>query len=282
MILAEHLSALGHSKKELKSLLQNGKVYHHGVPTSDDRREVDPDKIEIRPRGPRLTPGRDPVIVYKDKSVAVVYKPAAYLSVRAPGRHKDPNIMGFVHRICGNALPVHRLDEDTSGLMLVALTETSQQHLKTQLEARTVERIYLTLASGHLSEAMTVDSILTRNRGDGRRGTADRIRSQYDKRAVSHFTPIEHLKKATLIQAKLETGRTHQIRIHLSENKHPVLGDSLYAPPKIQHLAPRLALHAHSIGFEHPSTGKIMSFVAPLADDLERLRRRLTFKKNTH
>ena len=282
MILADHLIALGQSKKEIKSLLQNGKVYYHGVPTADDRREVDPLKVEIRPRGPRMTPGRDPVIVYKDTAIAVVYKPAAYLSVRAPGRHKDPNIMGFVHRICGNALPVHRLDEDTSGLMLVALTETSQQHLKTQLEARTVERIYLTIASGHLSEAMTVDSILTRNRGDGRRGTTDRKRTEYDKRAISHFHPEEHLRKATLIQAKLQTGRTHQIRIHLSESKHPVLGDTLYAPLKIQHRAPRLALHAHTLGFEHPKTGQRMRYIAPLADDLERLRRRLTFKKNTH
>ena len=275
MILNDYLNTLDYSKKELKSLLQNGKVYYHGVPTADDRREIDPQFVELRPRGPRITPGRDPAIVFKDNTLVVVYKPAGYLSVRAAGRHKDPNIMGFVHRICGNAFPVHRLDEDTSGLMLVALTESAQSDLKAQLEARTIERIYLTIAAGRLSEAMTVDSILTRNRGDGRRGTTDRERSHQDKRAISHFTPLENLHKATLIQAKLQTGRTHQIRIHLSENELPVLGDQLYSPPKVQKLAPRLALHAHTLTFSHPKTAQKLSFTAPLADDLERLRRQL-------
>lgn len=275
MILADHLSALGHTKKHAKSLLQNGKVYHNGVPTADDRREIEPEHIDIRPRAPRLTPGRDPVILFKDKHLAVVYKPARYLSVRAPHRHREPNIMGFVHRICGEAFAVHRLDEDTSGLMMVALSESCQLALKSQLEERSISRIYLTIASGRLRSPIKIESMLTRNRGDGRRGSAGERHQEGSQRAVSFFEPVEELKGATLIQARLETGRTHQIRIHLSEKKHPVLGDSLYAPIKIRARAPRLALHAHTLGFEHPYSKRKMTFTAPLADDLERLRRRL-------
>ena len=115
------LTQLGHSKKHSKSLLSTGKVFFQGLPVGDGRRKAKESEVEVRPNAPRLRPGRDPVLLHRDSEFVVVYKPAGYLSVRAPHRHRDPNIMGFVHRLCGEAFPVHRLDEDTSGLMLVAL-----------------------------------------------------------------------------------------------------------------------------------------------------------------
>lgn len=274
------LSARGYDAKTIKSLLQTGKVFIQGMPTADGRREAKSADIEVRPNAPRLKPGRDPVILYRDNDLAVVYKPAGVLSVRASGRHQDRNMMGFVYKICGDAYPVHRLDEDTSGLMIVALTEFGQQRLKAQLEARTVSRRYWALISGHWTKKKTIDNVLHRDRGDGLRGTREKAADK-GQRAITHIQPLQKLSGATMVQCTLETGRTHQIRIHLSEAKHPVLGDTLYGSPRLKERAPRLALHAYSLSFEHPRTGEKHLFRIPLADDLEKLRRTLAHGLNS-
>ena len=273
------LSAQGYSTKTIKSLLQTGKVFIQGMPTADGRREAKSADIEVRPNAPRLKPGRDPVILHRDDDFVVVYKPAGFLSVRASGRHQERNMMGFVYKICGEAYPVHRLDEDTSGLMLVALTEFGQQKLKAQLEARTVSRRYWALISGHWTKKKTIDNVLHRDRGDGLRGTREKAADK-GQRAITHIQPLQKLSGATMVQCTLETGRTHQIRIHLSEAKHPVLGDTLYGSPRLKERAPRLALHAYSLSFEHPRTGEKHLFRIPLADDLEKLRRTLAHGLN--
>ena len=269
------LTQFGHSKKFSKSLLTTGKVFFQGLPIADGRRKAKDSEVEVRENAPRLKPGRDPVLLFKDSEFVVVYKPAGYLSVRAPHRHKDPNIMGFVHRLCGNALPVHRLDEHTSGLMLVGLTEFGQFNLKKQLEERTISRRYWAIVSGHMTKQRTIDSILYRNRGDGLRGSRSSSNEE-GKRAVTHVQPLTKLQGASLVQCILETGRTHQIRIHLSESKHPVLGDTLYGSERLRNRAPRLALHAYSLSFVNPRTKEQLLFRVPLADDLEKLRRTLS------
>jgi len=276
--ITQILQSQGHSAKKIKSLLQTGKVFYQGMPTADGRRDAKPAHIEVKPNAPRLRPGRDPVLLFRDDDFVVVYKPARYLSVRAANRHQDPNMMGFVYRICGNALPVHRLDEDTSGLMLVALTEYGQIKLKEQLEARTVSRRYWSLISGHWTKQKTIDTVLHRNRGDGLRGTRENAADK-GQRAITHIQPLQKLRGSTMIQCTLETGRTHQIRIHLSEAKHPVLGDTLYGSLRMKDRAPRLALHAYSLSFEHPRTGAKKLFRIPLADDLEKLRRTLAYEE---
>ena len=278
MTLIEYIIQTGHTKKQAQQLLKSGKIFLQGVPTADAKRRIDPLQVQILPRARKMVPGRDPAIVHKDKGFVVVYKPHGYLSVRAAHRHKDPTIMGFVHRICKQAHAVHRLDEDTSGLMLVATDEQTQVKLKALLEKREISRVYLALASGHIKESFTAKSTLVRNRGDGKRGS--RNQTSEGKHAVTHITPLARLKGVTLVRAELETGRTHQIRIHLSEHRHPVLGDTLYAPKSIQSKSNRLALHAHTLSFSHPYTGAPMSFTAPLADDLERLRRGLVLNKD--
>lgn len=276
--ITDILKAQGHSAKKIKSLLQTGKVFLQGMPTADGRREAKVSEIEVKENAPRLRPGRDPVLLYREDDFVVVYKPARYLSVRAANRHQDPNMMGFVYKICGEALPVHRLDEDTSGLMLVALTEYGQQKLKAQLEARTVSRRYWALISGHWTKKKTIDNVLHRNRGDGLRGTREKAADK-GQRAITHIQPLQKLKGASMVQCVLETGRTHQIRIHLSEAKHPVLGDTLYGSQRMKDRAPRLALHAYSLSFEHPRTGAKKLFRIPLADDLEKLRRTLSHQE---
>lgn len=300
MYLIDHLITLGLSKKDAQQHLKNGKVFLCGIPTSDGRRDIDPKDVTFLPRAPKMVPNRDPAIVHKDKGFVVVYKPAGYLSVRAAHRHKDPTVMGFVHRICGAALAVHRLDEETSGLMLVATDEETQTKLKEALEKREVSRTYLAIASGHIKTAFTANSTLFRNRGDGKRGSTHTQEKYKDhrnksknrdfvarqpqgkqeegKKAITHIKPLALLQGSTLVQCTLDTGRTHQIRIHLSENKHPVLGDTLYAPKSIQNKSERLALHAHQLTLKHPHTGVSLEFTSQLADDLEILRRSLVPK----
>ena len=278
MTLRDVLRAQGLVGGKLKKAFGAGKIFLGGIPTSDGGRLVDPDAVEFRENAPRLTPGRDLVIVHKDIHLAVVWKPAGLLSVPAgkAGGHKS--VIGAAKTILGQALPVHRLDEETSGLMMVARTRMAQISLKEQLEAHDVERGYLAIVSGKMrTGSFTKDTVLVRNRGDRLRGSRPQDEEeevQEGKRAITHFKVLATLGgRATLIGARLETGRTHQVRIHLAETRHPVLGDMLYANARARNAAPRLALHAALLGFTHPQTGKAMRFEAPLADDLEQLRR---------
>ena len=278
----EELIHRGFVSSEIKSLLQNGKVFLQGMPTMDGRREIKSKDLEVHPNAPRVRPGRDPVLLYRDDDLAVVIKPAGYLSVRATHRHKDPNIMGFVYGMCGNALPVHRLDEETSGLMVVALNEKSQERLKNQLEKREVSRRYWAISSGWMTKKQSVENMLFRNRGDGLRGQRSdggQFSKDDGKKAISHFQPLEKLQGGTLIQCTLETGRTHQIRIHLNDLGHTVLGDSIYGTPRIAARSKRLALHAFSLSFKHPKTQEEMLFRIPLPDDLEKLRRIMLYQE---
>lgn len=285
MIIKEVLQKQGYSNKEQKSLLNTGKVFYQGLPTADGRRECKERDVEIRPRAPKMKPGRDPVLLHKGDGFVVCYKPVGYLSVRAKNRHKDPNMMGFVYQLFGSALPVHRLDEETSGLMMIATDEKTQQKLKEQLEKREIQRRYWAFASGYLSKNMTIDTILTRRKKDGKRGSIDpnqwqtKEEREQNRRAISHFKPLEKLNGATLVECQLETGRTHQIRIHLSEQAHPILGEKLYSSHRIAERAPRLALHAYSLSFQDPNTGEKLLFRIPLPDDLEKLKRTLLFSQ---
>ena len=260
---------------EARAALGSGKVWLGDVPVSDGGRDVDPADVRLRPRAPRLTPGRDPVLVYRDDDVIVAYKPSGMLSVPAPGRDGG-SLLGAMGKLVGSVLAVHRLDEGTSGLLMFARSAESQAKLKDQLEQHTVERRYLALVAGTFpAKERTIRSVLVRDRGDGLRGSADEG-EEGGREAVTHLRLIEHTGGGvSLIEARLETGRTHQVRIHCAEARHPVLGDPLYAPQQISQRAPRLALHATVLGFAHPRTGEPMRFFAPLADDLEVARRGL-------
>lgn len=275
--LIDHLRSLKLTNREVRDLLDTGKVMYCGVPTADGGREVDAALVTLRRDAPRIRPNRDLAIIHRDPHMVVVYKPPGMLSVPSPGRRDVKSVIGVVGHLIGAAFPVHRLDEPTSGLMMVALTERCQLLIKDILFDHRVERGYLALVNGQFpKEPCTVRTQLVRDRGDGLRGSAAEGEEDGAKEAVTHLRLREYLGKgASLVEARLETGRTHQVRIHLSEKGHPILGDELYAPPGLARAAPRLALHAFKLGFTHPVTGKKMDFEAPLADDLEVLRRRL-------
>src|SRR5262249_4504845 len=172
---------------------------------------------------------------------------------------------------------VHRIDKETSGLVVFARTPLAERELGRQFHAHTVVRRYLALVPGYLPP-QTIRSFLLRDRGDGRRGSSDV--PDEGKEAITHVEVVEDLPRHTLLACRLETGRTHQIRIHLAELGHPVCGEKVYRPAhdkaeESTPLAPRLALHAAELGFAHPNTGEAMHWDMPLPADLREFLDRL-------
>lgn len=262
------LAARGLQGKEARAHLENGKVWLEQTPVRDARRPADPAKLRLEASRPRFNPEREPAVVYRDTRLCVVYKPSGVLSVPAPGR-REPSVLTACQRWFGNAFAVHRIDEGTSGLMLFALDEPTQTRLKDLFEVHDIERRYLAWVQGVFPEApCTVESWFVRDRGDGLRGSvpAGKSRPTDAKRALTHLIRITSMGGRSVVEAGLETGRTHQVRIHLAERGFPIIGDELYSRVR----GGRLALHAHILGFKHPWSGVNHRYVSPLPDDLAR------------
>jgi 23S rRNA pseudouridine1911/1915/1917 synthase len=174
--------------------------------------------------------------------------------------------------------PVHRLDRDTSGLLVFARTVAAEQHLSQQFRVHSTKRRYLAVVHG-VVESQMIESNLVRDRGDGRRGST--TLPNVGKRSVTHVRPVERLGDYTLIECRLETGRTHQIRIHLAELGHPLCGEKVYNQPLFRPAlpdasgAPRTMLCAVELGFEHPITGEMMFFESEPSRDFADFVRRL-------
>jgi 23S rRNA pseudouridine1911/1915/1917 synthase len=184
---------------------------------------------------------------------------------------------GKKHRHVPPVRAVHRIDRETSGLVVFARTVPAERILAEQFRAHTTHRRYLAICVGRVG-AGTIQTNLVRDRGDGRRGSSE---TEEGKRAVTHVQPVEHFGDAfTLVECRLETGRTHQIRIHLAEIGHPVCGERVYSAPRHMKVedtsqAPRVMLHAAELGFVHPETGDDLRFESPLPADIKRLLDRL-------
>lgn len=235
-------------------------------------------------------------ILFEDQDVLVVNKPAGLVVHPAAGHANDTLVNALVHHCKGLSMGfgekrpgiVHRLDKDTSGVLVVAKNDVAQAHLVSQFKAKTTHRIYWALVYGQFSEAEgrgTLQSYLQRHPSDRKRFASERLSPEQTpkgKLAVTHYEVIQSgVKGLSLVQCQLETGRTHQIRIHLSEMGHPIIGDKLYGSNgrtknlksvALRHLIlslDRIGLHAAELGFEHPTTGESMFFKAPCPDDLK-------------
>jgi len=217
-------------------------------------------------------------IVHIDDDVVVVDKPPGLIVHPAPS-HTEPTLVDLLADLAGggeSARPgiVHRLDRDTSGLIVVARNEAAHASLAEQIKARSAVREYLALVEGELdSRSGTVDAPVGRDR---RRRTRMAVRGSGSRDARTHFEVVERLPADTLVRVRLETGRTHQIRVHFAAIDHPVAGDTEYGTPH-RHGLDRQFLHATRLTFTHPTTGEAMTFESPLPNDLrvalERARR---------
>lgn len=215
-------------------------------------------------------------ILYDDPDVVVLNKPAGLVVHPAPGHPRRTLVNGLLHHfpeisIAGSTRPgiVHRLDKNTSGVMIVAKSDRAQTSLVEQWQGRTVQKRYIALVAGVIEEQQaTIDAPVGRDPANRLRMAAVRT----GKNAISHFTVRTRYVDATLLDVSIETGRTHQIRVHLAMIGHPVLGDRLYATPKAIGIASkygigRQCLHAASLRLDLPG-GERRTFEAPLADDL--------------
>jgi 23S rRNA pseudouridine1911/1915/1917 synthase len=225
-----------------------------------------------------VKPEAERLIVHLDDDLAVVDKPPGLVVHPAPS-HKGETLVGLMEGISaggegGRPGIVHRLDKGTSGLMLVARNEAAHRNLAAQVKRREVVREYTALVEGHPSSRTgTIDAPLGRHR---RRRTRMAVQGAASRQARTHFEVIEPLPADTLVRARLETGRTHQIRVHFAAIGHPVAGDPEYGNAGRYGLE-RQFLHASRISFRHPRTGEEMSFSSELPKDLraalERARR---------
>jgi 23S rRNA pseudouridine1911/1915/1917 synthase len=276
-ILRELVPGLSWSRA--REIVGSGQVRVEGRPATDPAERLrEGERIEV---GGSSQARREPdLLVHLDADVAVVRKPAGLMTV--PFERTDRDTLLSRARVAIRRLEasrgatpnpslraVQRLDKDTSGLVVFARTIAAQRDLQQQFTEHTALRRYLAVVHGTARDTV-FDTVLVPDRGDGLRGSAKgRAAPPEARRAVTYVTVEKRLREATLVSCRLETGRTHQIRIHLSEAGHPLLGESVYVRDfKGRRLpAPRLMLHATELGFVHPRTSKEIRFVDPPPED---------------
>lgn len=244
----------------------------------------------------RKAHGPQPIIRYADKHIVVVDKPAGLTTMRHAEevaefgprgkRFLPPTLADLLPNLLAQRRPnertkvraVHRLDKDTSGLVVFARTVEAERHLGRQFRAHSIERVYRGLVRGQAKEER-IESWLVRDRGDRRRGSS--ATPGQGQRAITYVRILEELGDYTLVECRLETGRTHQVRIHLGEAGTPLCGERIYDRPLHGKPLPdgsgmkRIALHAALLGFEHPATGEKMRWTSALPPDMAKLIERL-------
>jgi 23S rRNA pseudouridine1911/1915/1917 synthase len=294
---------LGSAEEEVpwsraRELCRRGKVALDGTAALDPAARVRAGQaVHVDEHAPTPKPPDAATIVFEDAHVVVIDKPTGISSVpfekREAGTAMDSIRAAWRHAgrkaTTAPLMVVHRIDKETSGLLAFAKTKLAERELQALFRAHEVERTYLCVAHGRVTSRRIESQLLT-DRGDGLRGTARAVpgatrrtmRAQ-GKRAVTHVTALEELARgATLCEVRLETGKTHQIRIHLAEAGHPLVGERVYIRDFTRHggellPSPRLLLHAATLGFKHPVSGTEVRLSSELPPDfsaeLARLRR---------
>ncbi|MDD4635790.1 MAG: RluA family pseudouridine synthase [Dehalococcoidales bacterium] len=266
------------SRSRIQKLIRDGLVRVNGVVSKPSYRLAEGNKITVmvpEPTPTNLTAQKIPLsIVYEDKDIIVVDKPAG-LSVHPGPGHPDKTlvnaILGYNSEIsCGDAERpgiVHRLDKDTSGLIIIARHPKAHLYLSNLFKNRQVKKTYIALARGHLSpESGFIDAPIVRDRSHRKRMAITTNGS--GREARTGYRVVEYINDFTLLEVMPETGRTHQIRVHLAAIGHPIFGDCTYGSNSI--ILPRQFLHAYKIVFRLPSSGEELEFTARLPEDLEK------------
>ncbi len=286
------------SRNRVQKLIRENRVTVNGVSVKPNRPVLPADVIVVtvpKPAPQALQPELIPLdIVYEDGHLMVVNKPAGMVVHPACGHFSGTLVnalLGYTSELAGGSGPdrsgiVHRLDKGTSGLLVVAKNETAHAALALQFEKKSVEREYRAILWGNLPKPSgTVETLLNRSVRDRRRiAVASR-----GKRAVTHHRTLERFRFLSHVSLRLETGRTHQIRVHMAHLGHPVFGDPEYGGRTLKGLSRgdavsaeemlagilRQALHAKTLGFQHPATGERIRFDSELPEDMSHLLDRL-------
>ena len=281
-----------------KKLCERGKVLVNGAPITDPGHRVAAgSEVRVRPEAAGVAPAGSAVLhltrdrlLHLDAHVAVIDKPPGISTVPFDDGERDTLVdrVGVALHRWGLApakaplFVVHRLDKETSGALVFGRTWVAKRHLADLFRRHDVDRVYLALAHGYIEREATIETVFLDDRGDGLRGSARGRTGAQGKRAVTHIKPVAQLSKeggATLVEVRLETGRQHQIRIHLSERGHPLVGERIYIREyqgaKIP--AARTMLHARTLGFTHPAhpDAEATRYESPLPEDFLATARRL-------
>lgn len=286
-VLAHYIPA--HSRSRLQSWVEAGQVWVNGTPAKV-RQKVGPgDHIEVHvqpaPEQQAFSPENvDFDVVAQSPDWIVVNKPAGLVTHPGAGNWNGTLLNGLLFRFpelasVARAGIVHRLDKDTSGLLVVARNETTQTHLVRLLQARTVKRVYVALVHGNVVKGGTVDCPIGRDPNVPVRMTVERPIAP--KEAITHYVPLECGRDAdghvvSHIQCELQTGRTHQIRVHMASIRHPLVADVLYGGKYIAG-AKRQMLHARALSFTDPASNASVSFEAPLPPDFHAVMEQLSW-----
>ena len=267
------------SRRAAREAVRSGRIEVAGVTRDEPGLDVGEDaKLSFYPgRPPRHRVQTRLAVLAEDDDFLIVDKPAGLLSVPTAERERVTLLsraLDYLHhryRRRPYAGVVHRLDKETSGALVFARSRPALRSLQQQFRAHTIEREYLAIVEGKLPASGTLDLDLLRDAGDRRRGVARA--GEVGKRAITHFRVLEWMEAATLVSVTLETGRTHQVRVHFAAAGHPVLGDRVYrrpsgAPPPRE--VPRQMLHARRLGFAHPATGAFVEALSPIPDDFSK------------
>ena len=275
-VLGHHLKQF--SRSQIQKWVTDGNVTVNGQPVKPKYKLAVGDQVVVSPEAPQkidLEPENIPLdIVYEDDDVLVVNKPQGMVVHPAPGHPNHTLVNALLYHsplstINGEFRPgiVHRIDKDTSGLLMVSKNDMAHRSLAAQLKAKTNQREYVALVHGVIKqEAGTIDAPIGRSRKDRKKQA---IVSD-GRHAVTHFKVLKRYRHYTLVSCRLETGRTHQIRVHMKSIGHPLAGDPLYGPRKTLPGKGQY-LHARELGFKHPRTGKQLLFTAPLPDYFQRM-----------
>jgi 23S rRNA pseudouridine1911/1915/1917 synthase len=276
-----------HSRTYIQKLVEDGNITVNGRNVKTNYRTKQGDIISINipePVLPDITPENIPLdVVYEDNDVIVINKPKNMVVHPAAGNYTGTLVNALMEH-CGSSLSdingvirpgiVHRIDKDTTGILVIAKNNRSHEALSELFKTHDINRIYRAVVDGVIREdSGTIDAPIGRHPTDRKKMS---VNLKNGRRAVTHFKVLERFSNATLIEVTLETGRTHQIRVHMSYIGHPVMGDTVYGRKNQPDDTDGQVLHAGHLGFKHPSTGKMMEFDSELplyfTNLLERLR----------
>jgi 23S rRNA pseudouridine1911/1915/1917 synthase len=274
-----------YSRSALQRWIEQGRVEQAGEVVSRKTKAQAGAEVTIDPAPPEAMsaePQEIPLnVLFEDEHLLMLDKPAGLVVHPAPGHHSGTLVNALLHHaaVQGGSDPlrpgiVHRLDKDTSGVMVVAKTARAHERLVEMFQKHELERAYLAIALGRPPAAVTYDTFHGRHSANRKKFTS---RGDRGRRAVTHLDTVEFLHGSALVRCRLETGRTHQIRVHLAEHGHPVLGDPLYGKsigdPELRRVSTELgrqALHAAVLAFAHPITGEPLRFETEPPEDFQR------------
>ena len=274
------------TRSYLQKLIKDGEVLVNGKNVKTGYQLSKGDEVSVNIPEPKeldVEPQKmDLDIVYEDEDVILINKPKGMVVHPAPGHTTDTLVNGLLYHckdnlsgINGVARPgiVHRIDRDTTGILIVCKNDMSHNSIAAQLKEHSINRRYRALVHGNLKEDTgTIEGPIGRHPIDRKKMA---INERNGKPAVTHYTVLERFGNYTLIECKLETGRTHQIRVHMTSIGHPLVGDEVYGPAKCPFKLQGQSLHAMVLGFVHPRTGEYMEFSADLPEYFEDLLRKL-------